>query len=720
MEQLGLPPRRCAAASRRPSTCSASPSCATRRCATLSGGQQQRVAIGSVLTTHPRVLVLDEPTSALDPTAAEEVLATLTRLVHDLGVTVVRGRAPARAGACSTPTASCSSRRRGDGALGAARPTSWSTAPSRPPSSSSAAAPAGRPAAAVGPRRRAPRGSRCATGSSRRPAAPGQPPRGPPPTQAAACRAGADPCCGPRGDRAVHGARAGRARGRPRPARRARSSPSWAATAPASPRCSGPCRAAATSGRAATGRRASGLERPRHAATASLEARAGERRSLVGLVPQTAADLLYLETVGAECDQADRESGVPGGTCARLLEPVAPGIPGEQHPRDLSEGQRLALALAVLLAADPPCCCSTSPPAASTTPPRPPWPTCCAAWPRAGHCGRGGHPRRRVRRRGRRPGRRAGRRARSWPTGRPPRSSCPRRRSPRRSPRCPAPGPWLDRRRGARARSRRWRREGARPGALRLRPRSVAAARARLGRRAGGVLLAAARLPRLRPGARRRRRRWSSRSCCRCCSPSCWPSSARAARRKAVAMLGVLAAIGAALRPLGAGTAGFETVFFLLILGGRVFGPGFGFVLGATTLFASALLTGGVGPWLPFQMLGAAWVGLRRRAAAAAARPRARSCMLAAYGAVAGLAYGLLLNLSFWPFTTGLERRPRLRRRGAAAREPPPLPRLHPGHQPRLGHRPRDHHRGARPRSPARRCSPRCAGPPAGPRSRSR
>ncbi len=56
---------------------------------TLSGGQQQRVAIGSVLTMHPRLLVLDEPTSALDPTAAEEVLATLTRLVHDLGVTVV-------------------------------------------------------------------------------------------------------------------------------------------------------------------------------------------------------------------------------------------------------------------------------------------------------------------------------------------------------------------------------------------------------------------------------------------------------------------------------------------------------------------------------------------------------------------------------------------------------------------------------------------------------
>ena len=60
---------------------------------------------------------------------------------------------------------------------------------------------------------------------------------------------------------------------------------------------------------------------------------------------------------------------------------------------------------------------------------------------------------------------------------------------------------------------------------------------------------------------------------------------------KALAMLGVLSALGAALRPLGAGTAGVETVFFLIVLGGRVFGPGFGFVLGATTLFSSALLS---------------------------------------------------------------------------------------------------------------------------------
>jgi energy-coupling factor transport system substrate-specific component len=121
---------------------------------------------------------------------------------------------------------------------------------------------------------------------------------------------------------------------------------------------------------------------------------------------------------------------------------------------------------------------------------------------------------------------------------------------------------------------------------------------------------------------------------------------------KALALLGVLSAVGAALRPLGAGTAGVETVFFLIVLAGRVFGPGFGFVLGATTLFSSALLTGGVGPWLPFQMLGAAWVGL-----GAGLLPRARGrvelAMLAAYAAVASLVFGALLNLSFWPFSLG-------------------------------------------------------------------
>ena len=122
---------------------------------------------------------------------------------------------------------------------------------------------------------------------------------------------------------------------------------------------------------------------------------------------------------------------------------------------------------------------------------------------------------------------------------------------------------------------------------------------------------------------------------------------------KSVAMLGVLAAVISALRPLGGGTAGLEPIWVILILGGRALGPGFGFCLGSISLFASALLTGGVGPWLPFQMLGAAWVGL-----GAGLLPRATGrrelLMLSGYGAIACIAYGFLLNLWFWPFTAGL------------------------------------------------------------------
>ena len=121
---------------------------------------------------------------------------------------------------------------------------------------------------------------------------------------------------------------------------------------------------------------------------------------------------------------------------------------------------------------------------------------------------------------------------------------------------------------------------------------------------------------------------------------------------KAVAVLGVLAACGAALRLPSGGVAGFEPVFFLLVPAGRVFGRGFGFVLGALTLFVSALLTGGVGPWLPFQMFGAAWIGFFA-GCLPPARGRAEIGLLAAYAAVASLAYGLVMDLWFWPFVTG-------------------------------------------------------------------
>ncbi len=119
---------------------------------------------------------------------------------------------------------------------------------------------------------------------------------------------------------------------------------------------------------------------------------------------------------------------------------------------------------------------------------------------------------------------------------------------------------------------------------------------------------------------------------------------------KAIAMLGVLSAINAALRPLGGGTAGVETVFFLLVLAGRVFGPGFGFALGCTSVFASALLTGGVGPWLAYQMFGCAWIGMLA-GLLPPLRGKAEIAMLALFGAAGGYLFGFLLNLSFWPFS---------------------------------------------------------------------
>jgi energy-coupling factor transport system substrate-specific component len=123
---------------------------------------------------------------------------------------------------------------------------------------------------------------------------------------------------------------------------------------------------------------------------------------------------------------------------------------------------------------------------------------------------------------------------------------------------------------------------------------------------------------------------------------------------RVLAVLGVLSAVIAILRGISAGTGGIELVFFLLILAGRVFGPGFGFVLGVTSLFASALMTAGVGPWLPFQMLVSAWVGMGAGLLPRRVTGRAEIAMLVVYGVLAAYAYGLLMNLSGWPFLLGI------------------------------------------------------------------
>ena len=330
------------------------------------------------------------------------------------------------------------------------------------------------------------------------------------------------------------------------------------------------------------------------------------------------------------------------GPCRALLDRLVPGIAADAHPGDLSEGQRLALVLA-----DPArrraarCCCSTSRPGASTTRPRRASRRSSPSSPADGHAvvvathdvefvadrrrpgrrhGRGRDRRRRPDRRGRR--RVAGVR----PAGRqdPGAAAVAHRRPGRRRP------GRADVRSVSRASTCRWR---ARPRpAASASPRCWPRSRRRWRRSSGRC----SSRPGRRLGAQRRRRRSSScadpagagrgrarrgrptaastprRSPCSACCPRSTPRCGRSAPARP------------ASRP----------VFFLLVLAGRVFGPGFGFVLGCTSLFASALLTAGVGPWLPFQMLGRGLGRARRRPAAAARRGRAEIAMLAAYGVV--------------------------------------------------------------------------------------
>ncbi|MFE4257761.1 ABC transporter ATP-binding protein [Streptomyces sp. NPDC056883] len=303
----------------------------------LSGGQQQRVAIGSVLTAHPRVLVLDEPTSALDPTAAEEVLAAVTRLVHDLGVTVLLAEhrlervvqyadrvihLPGDGRVVSGPpaeifrTASIA-----PPIVELGRTAGWSPLPLSVRDARRSAAPLRTRLAGITPR----------------------PVRSSPPT-------GSPELLTARGVTVTyHGVPAVREvglslRGGEITALMGRngsgkSSLLWALQG------SGPRKA----GTVAVGT----PDGPKPRDPRKLPAAAA--RQLVGLVPQTPTDLLYLESVQQELDQADTESGVgPDGVRARaVLDRLAPGIPDATHPRDLSEGQKLALVLAIQLTAAP-------------------------------------------------------------------------------------------------------------------------------------------------------------------------------------------------------------------------------------------------------------------------------------------------------------------------------------------------------------------------------
>ena len=120
---------------------------------------------------------------------------------------------------------------------------------------------------------------------------------------------------------------------------------------------------------------------------------------------------------------------------------------------------------------------------------------------------------------------------------------------------------------------------------------------------------------------------------------------------KSIALLAVLSAIIAALRPLGAGAAGIEPMWFLLILASYVFGSSFGFLLGAISMLLSAFLTGGFGPWLSYQIFAAAWIG-----AIAGALPKLKRIeipMLVICSILTSEFFGILMDLQFWPFAIG-------------------------------------------------------------------
>jgi len=121
---------------------------------------------------------------------------------------------------------------------------------------------------------------------------------------------------------------------------------------------------------------------------------------------------------------------------------------------------------------------------------------------------------------------------------------------------------------------------------------------------------------------------------------------------RSIAILALLIALITAVRPLGAGVAGLEPVWAIVIIGARALGPSLGFALGSLGMLTSALVTGGVGPWLPFQMLVAGWVGLGAALLFSKVRGRSEVLILTAYSLVTGFAIGWLLNLWFWPVST--------------------------------------------------------------------
>lgn len=130
----------------------------------------------------------------------------------------------------------------------------------------------------------------------------------------------------------------------------------------------------------------------------------------------------------------------------------------------------------------------------------------------------------------------------------------------------------------------------------------------------------------------------------------------QAVNAKLVATMGILVAIASVLRLLETaipGPGGFSPIFVPIILAGYVYRARFGFLMGSLTLLTSALITGGIGPWLPYQMIAAGWVGMTAGMLPKVDKPRLELAMLVGFSFVWGLLFGLILNLYFWPYIDG-------------------------------------------------------------------
>ncbi|WP_405569235.1 ATP-binding cassette domain-containing protein [Streptomyces sp. NBC_01167] len=350
-----------------------------RPIATLSGGQQQRVAIGSVLTPHPRVLVLDEPTSALDPAAAEEVLAVLQRLVHDLGTTVLMAEhrlervvqyadqvvllpGPGVAPVVGEPAEVMAASPVYPPVVGLGRLAGWDPLPLSVRDARRRASGIRERLAGLSPTRTGPEeGDRGADRASVPDGASG--------TDRSSAT---DRPSGRRTFMPLRGASGGRERG----SAQAELPEHLAVTTRLGVRRG---RVEALRGVGITvgagetvalmGRNGAGKSTLLSAFVGMVEPASGsvlvggltphrtsprELVRQVGLVPQEPRDLLYADTVAAECAAADADAGAEPGSCRALVGELLPGVRDATHPRDLSEGQRLALALAVVLTGRPP------------------------------------------------------------------------------------------------------------------------------------------------------------------------------------------------------------------------------------------------------------------------------------------------------------------------------------------------------------------------------